>query len=247
GAGLPPLHTLWQNMVLNNSYAPEMSLALELFALVLLGARWRKIKLPHSFQRTLLVSGAIIAATILLVAKQPREAYFIPAFAFAGLGLALILFLALENLRHRRTVTVVAGLLLVLNAVYAQQIHTVHENDNWRADAQIMARAMDSGCLVVPYYFVDWPQWDLYFADPDHRFAPALARLYPDFVTYDVGAKTFASFAGALSPDQAARRFAKEKCVRLWGQIWQRDFGLAPSALTLIQRSQYHAVYALNT
>ncbi len=246
GAGLPAPATLWQNMVLDNFYAPEMLLSLELFALVLIAARWRKRALPFQFQRGLVVCGAIVAATMFLVAKQPRETYFVPAYAFAALGVALIVHVVLEYLPRRRLVAGAVGLLLAIKAVYAQELHTSHENDNWRADQQVMAKAFEGGCLVVPYYFVDWQVWDLYFAVAyDHRFAARLARLYPDFIAYDVGEHRFADFAGPLSPLQASRRFAREKCVRLWGVPWQTGFGLSPDTLTLIQRSHYHAVYAL--
>jgi hypothetical protein len=96
---------------------------------------------------------------------------------------------------------------------------------------------------VAPYYFVDQPQWDLYFADSDLAFAADLKRLYPRFVAYDVGLKRFADFGGPLTPAEAATRFAQEKCVMLLGLTWRAEYGLDPGQLLRVDGTSYHALY----
>lgn len=243
GAGLPSLAALKSNLILDLHYAPEVFFALELTAVLLIGVRLARYRLADARLRALSVCAAILAAAIVLYAKQPREAYFVPALPFAGLAIALVVDLVLKVTKLAARWRVAAVLLLALEAAYAQELHASHIGDDWRAQAGLLARAARTPCLVAPYYFVDQPQWDLYFADSDFAFAADLKRLYPRFVAYDVGLKRFASFAGPMTPAEAAARFASEKCVMLLGLTWRPEYGLAPSQLQRVDGTTYHALY----
>lgn len=246
-AGAPSVGELWQNAIRLWNSLPELFWAPLLFCALPLIARQRNRPLPYNFERIFLVCAAIILSGILLVAKQPRPYYLIPTLAFLGLGIAMAAVLLLRRIRLRSWVTAGFIGLLGVEAFHAQVVRARAEATEWKDEEALLARTTRSGCLLVPYYAVDLPQWDLYFGNDmtGDRFGGRLAKLYPDFVTYHIFRKQFSTFALLLTPEAAAKRFAREKCVQLIGIPWQDSFGLPTSALVRVDGSQLHAVYRL--
>lgn len=246
-AGAPSLVELWQNIIRLWWSVPELFLSLACFVLVVVGARLSRRPLPHNFERALCVCAAIILAGIILVAKQPHPLYLIPTLPFACTGVALVASLLMQHARFARLLTLTLAGLLALDAVHAQALHAQREGAAWNDERQLMERVAKSACLIVPYYFVDRPEWDLYLGNvtADEHFSGRLARLFPQFVTYHGFRKEFETFESRLTHDEAVSRFSREKCVYMIGLPWQDDFGISSDSLMLVDHTPFHAVYLL--
>jgi hypothetical protein len=241
GAGAPSLHTIWQNIVLLEQQVTGMFLCLALFVLIPVGARLLGKQIPKSLEHLLFLSASVILFSILLVSKQPRAYYLIPALAFMALGNAVIAHLLLKRI-PLASMFAAAGVVIFGTVAFAAMLPGINvEAADWQADKALISRAQQSGCLVVSYYIVELPEWELYFGNlytNGREFTPRLEKLYPDFVTYNGGPKRFETFSGILSPAQATQRFAREKCVYMIGLPWQTQFGISPKALDLVAQSR---------
>ena len=231
---------------------PETFLCLALYLAVLVMRKGFRFSGADSKTRVLLLCTAVIALNLLAVLKQPEPRYTVPAVAFLCLGNAI----AARILLEKTAAPVLAGVLAGLLALFGL----------WRMDGRLNALAAErapaaalvqkisaSGCYLMPFYSVNMASFDLFFGDAfgGFQFKDRLARLYPDFMTFDGNHHVFPTFTGDLKPQQAAARLAGYKCVYWIGSPLERyeDFGMPKDQFSLVARSagnihQAVAVYA---
>ena len=104
----------------------------------------------------------------------------------------------------------------------------------------LLEKTAASGCFLLPYYSVNTVGYNLYFGDAWNGFSfrDRLARLYPDYMTFDGNHHVFPTFAGDLPPTQALARLAKYRCSYWVGSPLERyeDFGIPKDQFSLVAR-----------
>jgi len=153
--------------------------------------------------------------TLLMVAKHPRERYLYPSF---GLMMVTVL-IAADLLRRGRLRSLpravraagwgLVALLLIwsswsgLTAVFRYLDAEVPPDT---AVAEIV-ESLSAKHLIVRGTWSSSPAYAAYFGNsysPENLYTAQLARLYPDFVSLDVGARKFVSFDRVLGDETAA-------------------------------------------
>ncbi len=183
---------------------------------------------PHSLARALLLCAVTIGAGLVMVAKQPSAYYLLPEMAFVCLGITIVAFLALRNARI--PVWARAGAFAFLIAVLGAQAFRYEYRQAQVAATEeaihsaMLKRAAQRNCLTIFIYAVNETQFDLYFGNVSsgRRYSDRLARLYPDFMTYNTAAGKFETFNTDLSKEAATRRFSRGKMRRHTGHATER-------------------------
>jgi len=251
-AGVPGLPALVADASVLVTAMPETFACLGLYLAVSAASAIGILRLPARSVRMLLVCTAFMAANLLLVLKQPEVRYTISTVPFLCLGNAIVAHYLVRDVSWARAGLVAA---LAILGLWSGNARTQHVAIARAGNDALIQRATQSGCLLAPYYSVNMVAFNLLFGNgwTQSFFKDRLALLYPDFLSYNNGARAFENFSGLLSQSESLRRFAKERCVYLIGSPIARlgTLGLPQSSLSLVAQSpggprEAVALYALN-
>ncbi len=236
---------LWNNIQILFGGAGETFLSVTLFLFCLFLFSVLRKPLPGKVYRALLVTVLVIVAEILLVAKQPRPYYLVPVLPFVALGNTLLVSLVSNSIRMSALwlAAAVAMSTWGFEKTRAALLSDVtFNNTNHRLQQEVKQR----GCLLVPYYGADDPEFNLFFGNmtAGYRFGSSLARAYPDFVTYHTALRQFMNFDHTLNRTEAEARFSKEKCVELVG-VPLGEHEISFHTVKPIEKSSAGTVYEL--
>jgi hypothetical protein len=246
-AGLPSSATLLANLSAIYESLPVAFVAVGLCLALIIGRRFlgrHEIDIPD---RTFLVSGAIIALHLLLVAKHPGTHYLVPVVAIVALANAAIVDALVLQQQRLRWISAITACALVAVGIQRNAIDTEHwimgEHRGRSADGDLLARARASGCQIIPYYDGPMPEYKLLFGSnfSGGHLGERLQKLYPDFLTYEMSRPpTFRDFVADLSMKEASARMAKARCVYLLGSPLERfdvPLNIPRDDLVLIDRA----------
>jgi len=239
-AGIPTLTEIWGNIGVLAGTVPAIFVCPIVYISVLLISRLLHRPLPAGFARVLLVCTLIAVVAVMLVAKQPHPYYLISVLPFICLGNALVLFYVCEEMRIPKWVALVLTVPLAFWAYLIFSTHADLTSSDASADQRLMEIARGNGCLVVPYYGIQEPQFNLFFGNVStgERYSDRLSRMYPDFLAYNTALKSFQTFQDVLSLDAAQKRLASRPCVYLVGVPWDGHSGIPATSLRLVARSK---------
>jgi hypothetical protein len=190
------------------------------------------------------VCAVLISVQLITVAKHYSLRYAVPAAAVVALANAGAVYVAAASRgAWRLGFAVVMSALLGLGTWHAGRAVSDWYGPSYevyKEKESLMAKAAISGCVLIPFYDASSTEFSLYFGNRLAKsiYARRLAKLYPEFLTYD--GKQFEDFVEALDPAEAERRLSVKKCVYIFGSPVERftGFGIPASELIPIARSQ---------
>lgn len=250
--GPPSLSLLAANF--QSILAPGQGLlvALALCCLALLA--WPRLRAfsPSGFRKLFLLSALIMVIQFILVTKNPGDRYLEPAYAVTAL-LYPALFLMARRWAPSRAALLQTGIAALMVLVAVGAVNTtwtwlwnahVANSDN----EQLLARVARSGCDMVPYYNAPTKEYRLIFGNGTAagRHSQALARLYPDFLSFHNGRLRFETFEKVLTPAEAMTLLHKKRCIYLVGSGMERmqPFGIAARMMEQVERTYHGRVYS---
>jgi len=238
-AGLPPLSQLWSDAIGMMAAMPETFLCLALCLVILAGQR--KLRRAEPGRRVLVICTVLVAIDLLAVLKQPEPRYTVPAVAFLCLANAIAAKTWLDRFKPAAWAGASAVALLAVLGFWREQGRLENLAAERAPGQALLQKTAATGCYLMPYYSVNTVAFNLFFGDAwnGFMFRGALARLYPQFMTFDGNHHVFPTFGGDLTPAQAEARFAGHRCSYWVGSPLERydDFGIAKDQFTLVARS----------
>jgi hypothetical protein len=235
----------------------SFALCLALSLLISMGAlRSDKFALT----RLLTVSAAMQLAQVLIVTKEPRIHYIVPATAMVCLANGGIAFLLLQGGIMRRVTGFVIIAALIADglwngarvAVRAVRATGIERHDN----RVVWERFTGSECKIIYAYENSSPPFKLVFGDhfAGSHYLRSIHRLYPSAVFYNERDRSFDTADGVLDSAAANAWVGRQGCVYLISSPLKRftpeQFGISSGHVTLIDRSQHGmgsvAVYRIN-
>jgi hypothetical protein len=250
--GAPGFSQLLADAATLATATPETFICLGLYGAMIVGRFGESRRDPAGAVRVLLFIVIFVCFDLLLVLKQPGARYTIPTVPFLCLGNAIVAHHLFRNARAWSMFAVLA--LLSVLGLWAGRTRMDHLGEARLANQALLEKAAASGCLVAPYYSVDQVQYNLNFGNGwmKNIYRDRLMRLYPDFISYEVGAGVFRNFAGLMSRQVTLAAFSRQKCVYLVGSPRERfgHFGISQEGVSLVAQSpggpgEAIAIYAL--
>jgi hypothetical protein len=220
--GVPTMSDLIADAGTLISTAPEVFVCMALYSLLIAANRFGVWRLPERNVRTLTFCFVFVVLDLLLVLKQPEVRYTIPTVGLLCLGNAILARCFLPGRKRWAELLVVAGVAAVgFSTGNARKEHMMAVRSPNEA---LLRKVAQSGCLESPYYAVNQTEYNLYFGNgwTQSIYSDHLARLYPDFISYDNNHHVFQNFAGDMTRQQVLALFARQKCVYLVGSPMAR-------------------------
>ena len=198
------------------------------------------------------LSALVMLFQYILVIKNPGDRYLAPAYAVTALFYPALFLMARQEMPSRAGL-LQAGIAALMVLVAAGAVNTTW---NWLWNAHVansdndrlLARVASSGCDMVPYYDAPTKEYRLIFGNGTAagRHSQALARLYPDFLSFHNGRLRFETFEKVLAPAEAMTLLHKKRCIYLVGSGMERmqPFGIAARMMEPVERTYHGPVYS---
>jgi hypothetical protein len=187
------------------------------------------------------ICAAVLSLQLAAVVKHPGTRYVLPSVPV----IALVIGAIGERLRREVAVICLLGAMLGAGIWHNARAASAWVEESYaiqRDNAELLKQVSQSGCAIVPYYDAKTQEFKLIFGNAfaGRAFTPLLAKVYPEFVSYNVPAR-FETFDHVVDAAEWQRRFGGKQCVYLIGSPVERfeKFGLPTEALRLIARTMH--------
>jgi hypothetical protein len=228
-AGLPDPGTLMTNVVSLVPVATPLFALAMICALLAFGLSFWHGTLPSDervrMRNLFAVSGLVVAAQIVLTAKQPSGHYLLPSMPVASLATASITLLVMRTagggflLPARRLgliAVLIAGLVngAVKDVGYASQARAYAEDA-----AAFEPQLTPKDASTIAYYGSSQLEYALAFGNDfaKNRYGVRLRQLYPDALFYSIWERRFYSFAGDVRGEEIRRLVRSGRTVLMDG------------------------------
>jgi hypothetical protein len=207
--GLPSASTLAHNGLMIIGTEP-LAFAMAASSLLLVGFIYLRARNPglEAAARFILLSQATLVVQLLVTMKHPFLRYTVPALAASAVSSSIAL-AAVGAVRARLNAF---GFVAVLAMAAPQMTMNLNQymTDSYAKirieNAKLVEMGSATCARIIPYYESSSQPYALSFGNTwaDGLFNADLARLYPNFITYDVWTTAFETFSGIYDASQLA-------------------------------------------
>jgi hypothetical protein len=207
--GLPSVYTL-AGRGLAIIEAEPLTFAIAAASLLLVGFMY--LRACHArlegAARFILLTLAVLAVQMLATMKHFELRYTVPALAASAVSSSVAL-VAIGAIRERLSAIAFVVMLAIATPKLTMNLNRFLA-DSYAADQIENAKIVEMGSTtcgrIIPYYRSSSQQYALSFGNGfvGSRFSADLARLYPDFISYDIWNSTFETFSRIYNLSQIA-------------------------------------------